>query len=58
MLAEKSYKAVKNLANSIGICAEDEKLWFDTTYVRLLLNEYGIAMHEGKTPRGIVRPHL
>jgi ABC-type bacteriocin/lantibiotic exporter with double-glycine peptidase domain len=44
MLANRSYQAVKQLANSMGIFAEDSQLYSSTDYVKRLLGEYGISI--------------
>jgi ABC-type bacteriocin/lantibiotic exporter with double-glycine peptidase domain len=41
-IAGLSYPKVKLTANSIGISAEDKRLWSETTHVRKLLKHYGI----------------
>ena len=41
-IIERSYAEVKAKANSMGIYANDESLYSDTTYVRSLLNEHGV----------------
>lgn len=50
MLAGVSYQQAKEKANSIGIFAEDEKLWSQTGYVRRLLDEYSIPAPQEETP--------
>ncbi len=42
MLAGVPYQQAKEKANSLGIFAEDEKLWSQTDYVRRLLREHSI----------------
>lgn len=37
-----SYRRAQRLANRLGICAEDQRLWSETGYVRQLLQQYGI----------------
>lgn len=49
-IVEKTYEEVKTLANSIGIFAEDEKLYSDTQYVRTLLDHYGYQTHSQEIP--------
>ncbi|MDP2549288.1 hypothetical protein [Oceanobacter sp. 4_MG-2023] len=44
------YTEVKAKANSIGIYADDDKLYSDTEYVRSLLNEYGVKTASVETP--------
>ncbi|WP_028584602.1 hypothetical protein [Desulfogranum mediterraneum] len=46
----KSYSEVKNLANSVGIFAEDQSLFSDTNYVRKLLQEYDISVSGDEKP--------
>lgn len=46
----KPYSEVKNLANSMGIFAEDQSLFSDTSYVRKLLHEYGIPVSGDEKP--------
>jgi hypothetical protein len=41
-IAGMTYKEVKKIANSIGIYAEDPKLWSETTYIRNLLRKLGV----------------
>ena len=41
-IVELPYTIVKAKANSMGIFANDDKLYSDTEYVRNLLNEYGL----------------
>jgi len=36
------YSQVQSIANSLGIFANDESLWSETAYVRILLNHFGI----------------
>lgn len=42
MLTQKTYKEIKEIANTNGIFAEDEKLWSETNYVRILLHKLNI----------------
>lgn len=49
-LVRRSYAEVKALANSIGIFAQDTRLYSDTGYVRRLLSVYGIRASEKETP--------
>jgi hypothetical protein len=37
----KSYSEMKEIANAMGIFAEDKSLWSDTAYVRELLSSRG-----------------
>lgn len=41
-IAGKTYSEVKQVANAMGIFAEDESLWSDTGYVRQLLARFKI----------------
>lgn len=50
MLAGQSYAAVRETAAGLGIFAADEALWSDTTYVRRLLDHYGIKSAPQETP--------
>lgn len=36
-----SYKKTRSIAGSLGIFADDDRLWSDTAYVRTLLNHFG-----------------
>jgi hypothetical protein len=49
-LAGLSYQEAKTVANSLGIYAEDNSLWSDTRYVRILLGHFGISAGEGELP--------
>lgn len=49
VIAGKSYAEVKALANSLGIFADDEKLFSETAYVRQLLVTYGFSTSTGET---------
>ena len=40
-IAGVSYAVAKKTANSLGIFAQDERLWSETWYVRRLLDQYG-----------------
>jgi hypothetical protein len=44
------YAGAKKTANSLGIFAEDQKLWSETAYVRRLLNHYGFRLKTGELP--------
>lgn len=46
----KSYAEMKNIANTLGIYAEDQSLWSDTQYVRQLLTNAGVAISATKVP--------
>lgn len=45
-IAGTSYATAKSKANKLGIFAEDESLFSETTYVRTLLNAYGFQTGE------------
>lgn len=49
-LAGVAYTDVKNVANSLGIYAEDRLLWSSTDYVRTLLKEFGVKCSKVETP--------
>lgn len=49
-LAGVSYAEAKRVANRLGICADDSKLWSETGYVRRLLKEYGIRSTRTEVP--------
>ena len=42
-IAGLSYRKAKTIANSLGIYAEDKKLWSDTAHVRRLLRHLGFS---------------
>lgn len=48
-LAQISYADAKQLANSLGIYAEDKTLWSETAYVRQLLSALNISVSERQT---------
>ena len=45
-----SYNEAKNIANAMGISAEDQALWSDTQYVRRLLAELGFRADKEEIP--------
>ncbi len=45
-----SYPQLKSVANSMGIFAQDPKLWSDTSYIRRVLKHYGIKTAPQETP--------
>jgi len=45
-----SYSKAKQVANNLGIYADDESLWSDTKSVRRLLRKLGIKATTGETP--------
>lgn len=49
-IAGVSYKEAKNIANSIGIYAEDQSLWSDPQPVRDLLAKFGIGTDKNEKP--------
>jgi len=49
-IAGLSYPKVKSIANSIGVFAEDRKLWSETSHVRSLLKHFGIKSGFGEKP--------
>ena len=44
-----SYSRAKAVANSLGIYADDTRLWSDTQYVRTLLARFGFKAHRAET---------
>ncbi|MEC9411893.1 MAG: hypothetical protein VX829_04355 [Pseudomonadota bacterium] len=48
-LAQISYAEAKQLANSLGIYAEDKTLWSETAHVRQLLSALNISASEKQT---------
>ncbi|WP_130536326.1 hypothetical protein [Thiomicrorhabdus indica] len=46
----KSYAEMKQVANAMGIFAEDKALWSDTEYVRQLLAEFGVQISANEIP--------
>ncbi len=49
-IAGVSYADAKKIANSVGIFAQDDKLWSETTHVRRLLSHYGFRAKSGELP--------
>src|SRR5258708_24074145 len=49
-LSSRSYNEVKIVANTLGIFAEDPRLWSDPQYVRTLLRHFGIRHSKKETP--------
>ncbi len=47
-IAGLSYPKAKSIANSIGIFAEDKKMWSETSHVRSLLKHLGIKPGSGE----------
>lgn len=48
-LAQISYAEAKQLANSLGIYAEDKTLWSETAHIRQLLSALNISASEKQT---------
>ncbi|MEE9354046.1 MAG: hypothetical protein V3U75_00495 [Methylococcaceae bacterium] len=49
-IIQSPYAVVKAKANSMGIFADDDKLYSDTQYVRILLKEYGVQVSSNEIP--------
>ena len=49
-LKQISYQEAKEVANNLGIYANDSTLWSDTEYVRKLLASLGISTSDQETP--------
>ena len=49
-LAGLSYREARRIAGSLGIRADDEKLWSTTAHVRKLLRHLGLRARAGETP--------
>lgn len=49
-IAGLSYAQVKNVAASLGISAQDQRLWWQTAPVRRLLNHPGVKAARGEQP--------
>ena len=45
-----SYPKAKSIANSIGIFAQDESLWSETSHVRKLLRHFGVKTGTREVP--------
>jgi len=45
-----SYPKMKSVANGLGIFAEDQKLWSNTSYVRRLLKHFGFRTGSREVP--------
>jgi ABC-type bacteriocin/lantibiotic exporter with double-glycine peptidase domain len=50
MLAGVTYEEAQRVANRLGICAADKRLWSETAYVRTLLQHYGMLAAAHETP--------
>jgi len=48
-LAGVSYSRAKSAANSLGIYADDQKLWSETAHVRTLLRQFGLIADSTET---------
>jgi hypothetical protein len=46
----KTYSEMKEIANEMGIYAEDTSLWSDTAYVRKLLSSQGVETSPNEIP--------
>ena len=49
-IAGVSYSRAKSVANSLGIFAEDRKLWSETAHVRKLLRHFGLRADSTEMP--------
>ena len=49
-IAGVSYSRAKSVANSLGIFADDQKLWSETAQVRKLLRYFGLRADSTKIP--------
>jgi hypothetical protein len=49
-LAGLSYPKAKSIANSLGIFAQDESLWSETSHVRILLRHVGVKTGAREVP--------
>ena len=49
-IAGVSYSRAKSAANSLGIFAEDRKLWSETAHVRKLLHHFGLRANPIEVP--------
>ena len=49
-LACVGYREAQRMANRLGICADDRKLWSETGYVRRLLKQYGVTSARTEAP--------
>lgn len=46
----KTYSEMKEIANSMGIFAEDKSLWSDTQYVRNMLAQFEVKTSKSEVP--------
>ncbi|MGA8006677.1 MAG: hypothetical protein WCA17_11300 [Burkholderiales bacterium] len=49
-IARVSYTRAKSVAGSLGIFANDPKLWSETAHVRALLGHFGLSADSRETP--------
>lgn len=49
-LAGATYAQAKAAADCLGIAVDDDRLWSETTQVRSLLEQFGLAASRGETP--------
>lgn len=49
-IAGVSYSRAKSVANSLGISADDHRLWSDTAHVRKLLRRFGLRADSTEMP--------
>ncbi len=49
MLAGVSYTRARTVAHSLGIVADDPRLWSDTAHVRALLRRFGVHASPGES---------
>jgi hypothetical protein len=49
-IAGVSYSRAKSAANSLGIFADDQKLWSETAHVRKLLRHFGLRADASEVP--------
>jgi hypothetical protein len=50
VIASTTYERAKRAANSLGIYAQDENLWSETSHVRKLLKHFGFQSRGGEIP--------
>ena len=49
-IAGVSYSRAKSVANSLGISADDQELWSETSHVRKLLRHFGLRVESAEMP--------
>jgi ABC-type bacteriocin/lantibiotic exporter with double-glycine peptidase domain len=49
-IAGVSYSRAKSVANSLGITADDQRLWSETAHVRNLLRHFGLRVDSREMP--------